>query len=326
MALKAWLYLLLLVASFFQAVDAQGPTVKVLSVIHLNEVSPRETFNITVTIAFRYPVRFLTDTGLVDDDSLDVLGSSRMYLSGYESRDFTFQVSAPPVDKIWRLRALVRYWDESQWRSSQGWFHDFRVKVTSTREFNVILAFRSWVLVDGIELESDAHGKFSSYLKVGIHTVEAPQVLPMKPGSQLFFASWSDGLKANPRQVFLNRNSTLIAFYKTQFHLTFSSPFGTRAGWVDANTTLGFLFPQTISRGPSAIMGVRITSDHWVGDLRTHDGEELFTVTSSRKVGGDWGYDYSILPLVIALYASLFASLIALLWKLKRARHQFPQH
>jgi len=121
------------------------------------------------------------------------------------------------------------------------------------------------VRIDGFLNLTDPDGNFQTVVDEGDHEVEVETPVFLDPGSRGVFVQWDDEISANPRTIFVNNNLSLIAEYKTQYHLTVSSTHGTTGGegWYDeGDTAYATVTPLTVP-GPT---GVQYVFTHWSED------------------------------------------------------------
>jgi len=76
------------------------------------------------------------------------------------------------------------------------------------------------VKVDEESYTTGNEGKLQVFISPGFYTINVTTSVSTEPGSRGVFTQWSDGRTSNPRTLDVNKDSTLVAQYKTQHHLT----------------------------------------------------------------------------------------------------------
>jgi hypothetical protein len=96
------------------------------------------------------------------------------------------------------------------------------------------------VLVDGISQIGIVD------VSVGSHTISVPTSVPGNNNTQLRFDHWSDGSNDTTRVLNLQNDTTLTAFYLTQYRLSLSTQVNTSSGggWYDSGSIATFSVPS----------------------------------------------------------------------------------
>jgi hypothetical protein len=88
---------------------------KITSVEYPMQVYPDQTFLINVTVQYSYFDWTIADLGIFAPNFTNIIASLRYYLTGNESKTFSFIIKAPSVQMEWKLNAITRYWYKNNW-------------------------------------------------------------------------------------------------------------------------------------------------------------------------------------------------------------------
>ncbi|MEM2841887.1 MAG: hypothetical protein QW201_01085 [Thermoproteota archaeon] len=89
--------------------------VKIISVEHPAQVYSGQTFSVNVTVQYSYLDWTIADLGIFAPNFTSIVASLRYYLSGSESKTFSFTIEAPIEKMEWKLNAITRYWYKDNW-------------------------------------------------------------------------------------------------------------------------------------------------------------------------------------------------------------------
>jgi len=101
---------------------AQTHSAQIVSVLSPTDVAPGRTFAVDVTIRYRFLYLTRVVVGIYSFDINDNLDYSDENLSGSGSKTYSFTLTAPPIEKTWRLSAHVHYQIDGDWKhDSTNW-------------------------------------------------------------------------------------------------------------------------------------------------------------------------------------------------------------
>jgi hypothetical protein len=118
----------------------------------------------------------------------------------------------------------------------------------------------------------------------GTHTVQAPPVVYLSNQSRVVFTQWEDGSSSVIRQVSIDSNTTLVAYYRNQYFVNATSTYGSIAGsgWYDENSTATVFLRQPTDSGRNVIFS------HWTGDSNESSPRVLLLVNSPKNLQAGW--------------------------------------
>jgi len=126
------------------------------------------------------------------------------------------------------------------------------------------------------------------------HEVDAPSPQGVGP-TRFLFEGWSDG-GTQSHLVNTTGPATLVAYFRTQFHLAVQSPYGVVACsaadcWYDAGGTATFsVAPDTVD-GPT---GTRYVFREWTRDASGTSASESVAMDGPRDVTAVWGTEHRL--------------------------------
>jgi hypothetical protein len=141
-------------------------------------------------------------------------------------------------------------------------------------------------IIDGTHYTADQTGQLGIETRRGVHTVSALPIVYDGNMSRLVFVGWEDSLTSTLRQVSLGNDTGLTAFYKKQYYVKVTSPYGTPIGsdWYDENST------ATIIVQPPLIMQENLVFLQWTGDATGKQPTITLTVNAPKTVRAEWGH------------------------------------
>jgi hypothetical protein len=158
----------------------------------------------------------------------------------------------------------------------------------------------------------------------GTHAIQLQIVVSITNLTRAIFTEWEDGTSTPVRQVNLQSNTTLVAYYQKQYFVNATSSYGRVAGsgWYGENAT------ATIFLQPPATSGGGVLFSQWNGDSIVTSPRVLLFVNSPKMVRARWetvGTLNESTPLdsLIAILPSVIIFTILLILNLRRTR---PQH
>ncbi|MEW6034699.1 MAG: caspase family protein [Chloroflexota bacterium] len=109
-------------------------------------------------------------------------------------------------------------------------------------------------------------------------------------GRRLVFGNWNDGPSETSRTVTVSESAAYIAYYRPQYYLTVTSPFGQPSGegWYDQGARATVSVPEVVDHGD----GSRHRFLRWSGDFTTTSPQAEVVVDSPKKVTADYGLQY----------------------------------
>ena len=273
------------------------PSARIVHIEYPEKVLVNQRFSVNVTIQYVYPNWTIADLGIQDPEEIATLDCIRYYLTGSDVKTYSFNLTAPPVEKTWHLEAITRYWFKNNWLldDSDG-SQSFWVDVTNGVDLVVkVPNDRIRIRIDGREYAGDSEGIIRIEAQLGSHAIEAQSILQLTEDTRMFFSKWSDGFKLNTRTILVNGPIVLEATYTTQYRLIVESPYEKSfgAGWYDINSTATFSVPEYIpARDLTWILGTRYRFERWSGDSTSSNSTSSLVMDSPKRVLAIWRVEY----------------------------------
>lgn len=262
---------------------------RVVAVDHPKAVAPLEAFRVVVTAEYEHSL--YVDVAILDLDGGEVVQAltliSNFHGPGEES--FTFNLTAPAREGVWRLEAATRAW----WRNS--WFADpdqgsmkFEIKVSRPRAKEAKLTLASpfpgaEVWIDGEAFKVSK--PLTVRLEAGNHTLRAQPLIQVSEGARLAFVGWSDGVTSNPRRIFLSSDITLSLMYEREYLLKVDSPIGLvkGGGWYREGELGKLEAPKEAFKG-----GRSHLFKGWRGDVESLNASVTVMMDGPKEVKAIW--------------------------------------
>jgi len=274
------------------------PSAKIVDIEYPERVLVNQRFGVNVTIRYVYANWTIADLGIQDPEEIATLDCIRYYLTGSNVKTYSFNLTAPPVEKTWHLEAITRYWFKNNWLLDDlDGMKSFWVDVTNRLDLVVkVPNERIQIRVDGREYMGDSEGVIRIEVQQGTHVIEAQPILQLGEDARMFFSRWSDGFRLNQRTILVNKPIVLEAIYTTQYRLIVESShekcYG--AGWYDVNSTATFTVPESVTAGDLTwIFGIRYRFERWSGDSTSSNSTSSLVMDSPKRVLATWRIEYS---------------------------------
>jgi len=171
------------------------------------------------------------------------------------------------------------------------------------------------VLIDGHPQTLPSSGISQFEVSRGTHLVQVAPVVPVNEAARFVFTRWGDGTDLLDRLVFVEDATTLALFYRTQYLVSASSPYGLvqGSGWYDEHSVARVLVQ------PVMIDREHIVFDHWEGASSDAYPVTLVSVDSPTIVEARWksfgsssqaasGLEFPWLIVSLAIFLILLAS------------------
>jgi len=273
------------------------PSAKIVDIEYPERVLINQRFSVNITIQYVYPNWTIADLGIQDPEEIATLDCIRYYLTGSNVKTYSFNLTAPPVEKTWHLEAITRYWFKNNWLLDDlDGIKSFWVDVTNRLDLVVkIPNERIRIRIDGREYTGDSEGVIRTEVQQGTHVIEVQPILQLGEDTRMFFSRWSDGFRLNQRTILINKPIVLEAIYTTQYRLIVESPYEKcyGAGWYAVNSTATFTVPESVTaRDLTWILGVRYRFERWSGDSTSSNSTSILVMDSPKRVSATWRIEY----------------------------------
>ena len=285
------------------------PSAKIVHIEYPESVLVNQRFSVNVTIQYVYPNWTIADLGIQDPEEIATLDCIRYYLTGSDVKTYSFNLTAPPVEKRWHLEAITRYWFKNNWLLDDlDGRKSFWIGVTNRLALLVkVPNERIHVRIDGREYTAHSGGVIRTEAQLGSYTIEAQSILQLTEDIRMLFSEWNDGSTLNPRKILVNKPTVLEAIYSTQYRLIVESSYEKcyGAGWYDANSTVTFTVPESVpSKDLTWILGVSYRFEKWRGDLTSSNPTSSLVMDSPKKVSAIWKVEYDSAHVISLLLVS----------------------
>jgi len=290
------------------------PSAKIVHIEYPERVLVNQLFSVNVTIQYVYPNWTIADLGIQDPEEIATLDCIRYYLTGSDVKTYSFNLTAPPVEKTWHLEAITRYWFNYNWLlDDPDGRKSFWIGVTNRLDLIVkVPNERIHVRIDGREYTGDSEGVIRTEVSPGSHAIEAQPILQLTENARMLFSEWNDGFTLNSKKILVNKPIVLEAIYTPQYRLNVESPYEKcyGAGWYDVNSTATYTVPESVpARDLTWILGVRYRFEKWSGDSISSNRTSSLVIDSPKKVSAVWRIDYSSVYII-----SLLVVVAAVTW------------
>jgi hypothetical protein len=236
---------------------------------------------------------------------------------GDGQRAFNFLVSPPFNSSEVSLDIILLHRPGADWLPIAGpYFTTTNIADTLTVTLettvpNVSLAF------DGARYTVSKYVQFET--KPGIHIVQLQPIIYLSSLTRAVFTRWEDGTSTPIRQVSMDSNTTLLAFYRKQYFVNATSSYGhvLGSGWYDENSTAAVLLQ------PPMVSEAGVLFSHWTGDSRNSSTRSLLFVDSPKAIQAKWdtvGHhsESNSLDIFITISPSVIVFAVLLILSLKR--------
>jgi hypothetical protein len=137
---------------------------------------------------------------------------------------------------------------------------------------------------DNTQFTTNSSGIIQILTARGQHTIRIQPFVYLGNTSRLRFTGWGDSTNATLRQLSLNDNITLNAFYTQQYFVQVSSPYGQAvgSGWYDADSLATVLVQPPMFNEPPVVFS------HWTTGMNASQVRTLLSVNSPTIVEAVW--------------------------------------
>jgi len=174
-------------------------------------------------------------------------------------------------------------------KGEQGWLPAAGPLFTKTRvmqrvSVTVVSSVPISLLFDGAQFRSGETVILRLETKPGMHTLQIESVTYLNEQTRAVFVGWDDGSAEPVKQVTLDNDTAITAFYRRQYFVNATSPFGNveGSGWYDANSTATIRVDLPFVRDSSVIFS------HWEGDSNDACPRIYLTVDSPKTARVVW--------------------------------------
>jgi hypothetical protein len=137
---------------------------------------------------------------------------------------------------------------------------------------------------DNTQFTTNPSGMVQILTARGQHSIEVQPFVYVGNNSRFRFTRWDDSTNATLRQLDLNENTTLHAFYTQQYFIQVTSPYGQTfgSGWYDADSLATVLVQPPMLNEPPVLFS------HWTTGVNASEARTLLFVNSPTIVEAVW--------------------------------------
>jgi hypothetical protein len=137
---------------------------------------------------------------------------------------------------------------------------------------------------DNAQFTTNSSGMVQILTARGQHSIEVQPFVYVGNGSRLRFTRWDDSTNATLRQLDLNENTSLHAFYTQQYFMQVTSPYGQTfgSGWYDADSL------ATVRVQPPMLNEPPVFFSYWTSGMNASEVRTLLFVNSPTVVQAVW--------------------------------------
>lgn len=284
-------------------------------------ISPDQILVIQANMSYATKATMLTRVVALDTQSGQVESVVDISVVGEAQRSFNFLLSPPFNSSQVSLEIVILR------NVGTVWLPTARPYFTTTNITNSVAVTLQTTVSNMTFLFDGTRYSVSRPVQLetapGTHVIQLQIVVSLTNLTRAVFTEWEDGTLTPVRQVNLQSNATLVAYYRKQYYVNATSSYGRVAGsgWYDENATAAiFLQPPATSEG-----GVLFS--HWTGDSVDTSPRVLLFVNSPKIVQARWetvGTLNESTPFdgLIAILPSVIIFIIFLILNLRRTKLQ----
>jgi hypothetical protein len=218
----------------------------------------------------------------LDSHSTQIENAIDFTANGDGRRSLDFLIAPPFNSTEISLEIVMLRYEPSGWSPAGGpYFTTTNVASTLsvTLESNVSNVS---IVFDGVQHTASEAAQLETV--PGMHLVQAPASIYFNVQRRAVFTQWDDGTSAPMRELNLNDNTTVIAYYRMQYFVNATSPYGnlTGGGWYDENST------ATVLVEPPMVSENGVLFSRWTGDANGSSPQVLLLVNSPKTIRVQW--------------------------------------
>ena len=238
---------------------------------------------------------------------------------------WNFTLTAPTLQGPYVLAAYALYDENGTWtyfnNSVNGpGVSQATLKIGKVANLDVnVGAVGVDVTVDGSTIQSSNTGDavFTVAL-TSSPTISIPQFIDFPNSTRLAFLQWSDGATQIQRNVLIDGDTSLYAYYKTQYLLTINAGSASQQWYdEDVNVTINAATFTSVP-WPLNELGVTKTFQYWSGDVQSSSPQINVTMNSPKTITADITTDYRPLIGPVVFAVGLAVAVVSLIMLLRR--------
>jgi hypothetical protein len=286
-------------------------------------ISPDQILVIQTNLSYSTRSEMMLRAIALDSRTTQVENVIDFSVNGDGVRSLNFQI-APPFNSTQISFEIIILRDEaSGWSPAEG------PHFTTTTVANTLsVTLESNVSNLSITFDGTQHTASNAVqleTANGTHIVQTPATIYFNEQRRAVFARWEDGTSTPLREVDLEGDATLIAYYRMQYFVNATTSYGTLegGGWYDENSTATVLVEPPIVNGNGELFL------HWTGDVIDSSPEVLLLVNSPKTIQAQWepvqnAHEPNAPYVPVNLLASVLIFVTLLIMNLKRDRIHAP--
>lgn len=245
-------------------------------------ISPAQILIIQANMSYSTQTKLLIRTIALDTRSAQIESAIDLSVIGDGHRTVNLPVSPPFNSSEVSLEIIILCNVGTGWVPASGpYFTTTNVANALTVTLETTISNMSFIF-DGTQYAASRPVQLEA--TPGTHTVQAPPVFYVSAQTRAVFTQWEDGTFVPVRQVSLDSNATLVAYYRKQYFVNATTPYGLVAGsgWYDENST------TTVLLQPPMVGEAGVLFSHWAGDSVDSSPRVLLFVNSPKVAQARW--------------------------------------
>ena len=306
---------------------------RVSSFICPRQVAPGSSFPVSLDI--EYAVQGLPNNATIrgaiypgnTDSGTPLWQSDPVSVSNGGDAVWNSTLTAPSTGGSFDLTAYALFLENGTWtyfsNSVNGpGLSQASIKIGKWASLNInIGAPGVTVTVNGTTAQTSSNGLASFPVEVSATTtLSVPPSVEFQNSTRIIFSNWSDGVRQPERQVYVDGDVNLTAYYRTQYLLTLNAGPSTQQ-WYDngANATITAPPPASVL-WPLNAFGVTQSFEGWSGSIQSSSPEVNVTMNSPKTVTAEFATDYRPLAVPGIFAIGIIALIISMLMVQRRSR------
>ncbi len=302
-----------------QNFSVQSSAMNLTSVQAPRQVSPSQILSIEVELTYSLQNRTVAQVLAFDKRNGRVVSATTVPLVGDGRRTVDLAIVPPSNSSELSFGVIALENAGEVWIPAAGpLFTVTTVKNTLTVKLQTSISNAS-IWFDGVQYVVPESEAVRLDTGPGVHIVQVEPVVHLNTLTRALFTQWDDGTTEPIRQVNLDNETSLVAFYRIQYYVNATSPYGNvkGSGWYDQNST------TTLSVQPPMIEQAEVIFTHWAGDSSDDHPRALLFVNSPKRAEAIWNSlsdtgKTNDLGAVVWFAVSLLIFAILMIWNLKQ--------
>ena len=279
-----------------QAIIAEPePLIEISDIKFPVRVLQDQNFAVNISVVYSCEKRTMCNIGIYDYNIEKTVDPRIFYLEGNGTEFIVLYLQASSEKQL-EYEALLRYWYLNGWiYEKESLRRPFSINVANSLQLTLLMPSpNTTIKIKNEEVKTDNLGIAKTSLKPGKYLVEVPQKINSTINTRLSFIEWSDGVKSNPRIIYILHDTNLTAEYEKEYYLNVNSSLGDTqgSGWYTSGSAATFSVPDSILvTGVLQIIPDKYLFSKWTGDSNTKSSLSKIVMNSPKTVEANWQLD-----------------------------------